>query len=207
MKLAKISAGLLLVAVAGCGEQSASQYATETSVVAEVTETSEPEVSETTTNDATDLESTTTTETTIETTIETTTTTTTVPPPTTTVLDTLCVKLTQCQFANLVGVDFSRLQLDFQNFSVASLAGASFVGANLAKSLFIRADLSNVNFSGANLSGVDFTAANMTGANMEGANLTDAIFCDVDLKILTGTTSSQLGKVKKFKSKGKIYCP
>ena len=129
------------------------------------------------------------------------------PPTTTTVLDTLCVKLTQCQFANLVGVDFSRLQLDFQNFSVASLAGASFVGANLAKSLFIRADLSSVNFTGANLSGVDFTAANMTGANMEGANLTDAIICDVDVKALVGTTESQLGKVKKFKSKGKIYCP
>ena len=197
MKLAKISVGLLLVAVAGCGEQSASQYATETSVVAEVTETSEPEATETTTA----------TETTVETTTTTTTTTTMPPPTTTTVLDTLCVKLTQCQFANLVGVDFSRLQLDFQNFSVASLSGANFTGANLAKSLFIRADLSNVNFSGANLSGVDFTAANMTGANVEGANLTDAIFCDVDLKILTGTTSAQLGKVKKFKSKGKIYCP
>ncbi|PHX93508.1 MAG: hypothetical protein CK542_03900, partial [Acidimicrobium sp.] len=186
--------GLLLVAVAGCGEQSASQYATETSVVAEVTETPEPEVTATTTNDVSDLESTTTTETTIETTT-TTTTTTTVPPTTTTVLDTLCIKLTQCQFANLVGVDFSRLQLDFQNFSVASLSGASFAGANLAKSLFTRADLSNVNFSGANLSGVDFTAANMTGTNMEGANLSEAIFCDVDLKILAGTTSSQLGKV------------
>jgi uncharacterized protein YjbI with pentapeptide repeats len=87
------------------------------------------------------------------------------------------------------------------------LTGASFSGANLAKSLFIRADLSNVNFSGANLSGVDFTAAAMTGANLEGANLSEAIFCDVDLKTLTGTTESQLGKAKKFKSKGKIYCP
>jgi uncharacterized protein YjbI with pentapeptide repeats len=47
----------------------------------------------------------------------------------------------------------------------------------------------------------------MVGANMEGANLTDAIFCDVDLKTLVGTTESQLGKAKKFKSKGKIYCP
>jgi uncharacterized protein YjbI with pentapeptide repeats len=73
--------------------------------------------------------------------------------------------------------------------------------------LFIRADLSNVNFTGANLSGVDFTAANMTGANMEGANLTDAIFCDVDLKILVGATKTQTDKIKKFKSKGKIYCP
>ena len=200
MKLAKFSLIFLVVVVSGCGAQSASQYATETSVGTEV---SVPEVTETTVDD----ESTTTTETTIETTTTTTTTTTTLPPTTTTVLDTLCVKLTQCQFANLVGVDFSRLQLDFQNYSVASLAGASFVGANLAKSLFIRADLSSVNFTGANLSGVDFTAANMTGANMEGANLTDAIICDVDVKALVGTTESQLGKVKKFKSKGKIYCP
>lgn len=201
MKLAKISATFLIVIATGCGAESASQYATETSVATEV---SAPEVTETTVDD----ESTTTAPvTTIETTTTTTTTTTTIPPTTTTVLDTLCVKLTQCQFANLVGVDFSRLQLDFQNFSVATLTGASFAGANLAKSLFIRADLSNVNFAGANLSGVDFTAANMTGANMEGANLTDAIICDVDVKTLVGTTESQLGKVKKFKSKGKIYCP
>ena len=201
MKLAKISATFLIVIATGCGAESASQYATETSVATEV---SAPEVTETTVDD----ESTTTAPvTTIETTTTTTTTTTTIPPTTTTVLDTLCVKLTQCQFANLVGVDFSRLQLDFQNFSVATLTGSSFAGANLAKSLFIRADLSNVNFAGANLSGVDFTAANMTGANMEGANLTDAIICDVDVKTLVGTTESQLGKVKKFKSKGKIYCP
>ena len=198
MKLAKIQAIALLVAVAGCGTQSASQYATETSNVPEVTESSIVE--------ATDVSSVK-EETTTTTTSTTTTATTTLPPTTTTVLDTLCIKFTQCQYANLVGVDFSRLQLDFQNFSVATLTGASFAGANLAKSLFIRADLTNVNFVGANLSGVDFTAAVMTGTNLEGANLTDAIFCDVDLKILTGTTSSQLAKVKKFKSKGKIYCP
>ena len=197
MKLAKIQAIALLVAVAGCGTQSASQYATETSNVPEVTESSIVEATEVS---SVEEETTTTTTTTS-------TTTTTLPPTTTTVLDTLCIKFTQCQYANLVGVDFSRLQLDFQNFSVATLTGASFAGANLAKSLFIRADLTNVNFVGANLSGVDFTAAVMTGTNLEGANLTDAIFCDVDLKILTGTTSSQLAKVKKFKSKGKIYCP
>ena len=198
MKLAKIQAIALLVAVAGCGTQSASQYATETSNVPEVTESSIVEATEVSSVKE---------ETTTTTTSTTTTTTTTLPPTTTTVLDTLCIKFTQCQYANLVGVDFSRLQLDFQNFSVATLTGASFAGANLAKSLFIRADLTNVNFVGANLSGVDFTAAVMTGTNLEGANLTDAIFCDVDLKILTGTTSSQLAKVKKFKSKGKIYCP
>ena len=197
MKLAKIQAIALLVAVAGCGTQSASQYATETSNVPEVTESSIVE--------ATDVSSV--KEETTTTTTTTSTTTTTLPPTTTTVLDTLCIKFTQCQYANLVGVDFSRLQLDFQNFSVATLTGASFAGANLAKSLFIRADLTSVNFVGANLSGVDFTAAVMTGANLEGANLTDAIFCDVDLKSFTGTTTSQLAKVKKFKTKGKTYCP
>lgn len=200
MKLAKIQAIALLVAVAGCGTQSASQYATETSNVPEVTESSIVEAT-----DVSSVKEETTTTTTTTTT--TSTTTTTLPPTTTTVLDTLCIKFTQCQYANLVGVDFSRLQLDFQNFSVATLTGASFAGANLAKSLFIRADLTSVNFVGANLSGVDFTAAVMTGANLEGANLTDAIFCDVDLKSFTGTTTSQLAKVKKFKTKGKTYCP
>jgi hypothetical protein len=199
VKLAKIQAIALLVAVAGCGTQSASQYATETSNVPEVTESSIVEV--------TDVPSVKEETTTTTTTTTSTTTTTTLPPTTTTVLDTLCIKFTQCQYANLVGVDFSRLQLDFQNFSVATLTGASFAGANLAKSLFIRADLTNVNFVGANLSGVDFTAAVMTGANLESANLTDAIFCDVDLKSFTGTTTSQLAKVKKFKTKGKTYCP
>lgn len=199
MKLAKIQAIALLVAVAGCGTQSASQYATETSNVPEVTESSIVEVTDVSSVNE---------ETTTTTTSTTSTTTTTLPPTTTTtVLDTLCIKFTQCQYANLVGVDFSRLQLDFQNFSVATLTGASFAGANLAKSLFIRADLTNVNFVGANLSGVDFTAALMTGANLEGANLTDAIFCDVDLKSFSGTTTSQLAKVKKFKTKGKTYCP
>ena len=200
MKLAKIQAIALLVAVAGCGTQSASQYATETSNVPEVTESSIVEVT-----DVPSVKEETTTTTTTTTLPPTTTTT--LPPTTTTVLDTLCIKFTQCQYANLVGVDFSRLQLDFQNFSVATLTGASFAGANLAKSLFIRADLTNVNFVGANLSGVDFTAAVMTGTNLEGANLTDAIFCDVDLKSFTGTTTSQLAKVKKFKTKGKTYCP
>ena len=189
----------LLVVVGGCGVQSASQYGTETSLVSEVTQSSGVDEAEAPQEDSTT--------TVVVTTTTEMTTTTTLPPTTTTVLDTLCIKLTQCQYANLAGVDFSRLQLDFQNFSVATLTGASFSGANLAKSLFIRADLTNVNFSGANLSGVDFTAANMTGANLEGANLSEAIFCDVDLKTLTGTTESQLGKAKKFKSKGKIYCP
>jgi uncharacterized protein YjbI with pentapeptide repeats len=47
----------------------------------------------------------------------------------------------------------------------------------------------------------------MTGANLEGANLTDAIFCDVDMKSFVGTTDAQIAKAKKFKTKGKVYCP
>ena len=199
MKLAKFLVLALLVVVGGCGVQSASQYGTETSLVSEVTQSSGVDEAEAPQEDsATTVVVTTTTEMT---------TTTTLPPTTTTVLDTLCIKLTQCQYANLVGVDFSRLQLDFQNFSVATLTGASFSGANLAKSLFIRADLTNANFSGANLAGVDFTAAAMTGANLEGANLTDAIFCDVDMKSFVGATDAQIAKAKKFKTKGKVYCP
>jgi len=184
VKLAKLQALALLVVVSGCGVQSASQYGTETSLVSEVTQSSGVDEAEAPQEDSTTtVVATTTTEMT---------TTTTMPPTTTTVLDTLCIKLTQCQYANLVGVDFSRLQLDFQNFSVATLTGASFSGANLAKSLFIRADLTDVNFSGANLSGVDFTAAAMTGANLEGANLSEAIFCDVDLKTLQDSRQKNL---------------
>jgi hypothetical protein len=74
----------------------------------------------------------------VDTTTTTTTTTTLPPTTTTTVLDVDCIKTTACQFANLVGADFSRLQVDFTDFSAASLAGALFSGANLTSSVFIR---------------------------------------------------------------------
>lgn len=141
------------------------------------------------------------------TTIETTTTTTTVPVTTTTVLDVICIKTTACQYANLVGVDFSRLKLDFVNFSVANLGGASFVGANLNNSIFIRADLSAVNFEGASLKNTDLTASVLTAASFKGANLEGAVLCDVDLTTVLELTKAQLDQVKKFKTKGKVYCP
>jgi hypothetical protein len=141
------------------------------------------------------------------TTIETTTTTTTVPVTTTTVLDVICIKTTTCQYANLVGVDFSRLKLDFINFSVANLGGASFVGANLNNSIFIRADLSAVNFEGASLKNADMTASVLTAASFKGANLEGAVLCDVDLDTVLELTKAQLDQVKKFKTKGKVYCP
>jgi uncharacterized protein YjbI with pentapeptide repeats len=135
------------------------------------------------------------------------TTTTTMPTTTTTVLDIACIKTTTCQYSNLVGVDFSRLKLDFINFSVAQLAGASFVGANLSNSILIRADLSAVNFEGATLKNTDFTAANLTDASFKGANLEGAVLCDVDLAVVLDLTKEQLEKVKKFKPRGKVYCP
>ncbi|MFM7083013.1 MAG: pentapeptide repeat-containing protein, partial [Actinomycetota bacterium] len=126
---------------------------------------------------------------------------------TTTVLDIACIKTTTCQYANLAGVDFSRLKLDFIDFSVAQLTGASFVGANLSNSVFIRSELSAVNFEGATLKNVDFTAAVMPAASFKGANLEGAVLCDVDLTQVLDLTKEQLEKVKKFKTKGKVYCP
>ena len=139
----------------------------------------------------------------------TTTTSTTVPTVTTvtTLPETLCIRLGQCQFANLADVDFSSLQLSSNNFSAASLVNGNFTKANLEKAIFTRAHLRRAIFVGANLTGVDFTKATMTDANLEGATLIDAIFCDVDFKTLLGTTESQLAKIKKFKSKDNIYCP
>lgn len=139
------------------------------------------------------------------TTVESTTTTT--PVTSTTVLDIACIKTTTCQYANLVGVDFSRLKLDFIDFSVANLVGASFTGANLANSIFIRADLSAANFAGATLKNVDFTAAVLNAASFKGANLEGAVLCDVDLEAVLDLTKAQLDKVKKFRTKGKVYCP
>ena len=201
MVIRRIGMFLALCLVAGCGAGSAPQYATETSNVPEVTKPA----STTVTDSDTTVLTTSTTSTTTSTTS--TTTSTTMPPTTTTVLDTLCIKLTQCQYANLVGVDFSRLQLDYTDFSVATLIGANFTGTNLTQSLLIRADLSNANFLRANLTNANLTAALMSGANLEGANLTGTILCDVDLKTVVGLTETQLAKAKKFKTKGKVYCP
>ncbi|MEY3112309.1 MAG: hypothetical protein RIT23_1440, partial [Actinomycetota bacterium] len=74
-------------------------------------------------------------DTTVETTIETTTTTTTTTVPE---IDFTCVTLLKCQFANLAGVDFSLLKLEFTDFSVADLTGASLVRANLKQTVLIK---------------------------------------------------------------------
>ena len=57
------------------------------------------------------------------------------------------------------------------------------------------------------LKNVDFTAATLTAASFKGANLEGAVLCDVDLAGVLDLTKEQLEKVKKFKTKGKVYCP
>lgn len=194
-------AALAVVVITACSDV---QVVPESTVASETSETAVEPATDAAPADEVEA-STTVPPTTVEPT--TTTTTTTVPPTTTTVLDTLCIKTTACQYANLVGIDFSRLKLDFIDFSVARLGGASFVGANLSNSVFIRADLSAVNFEGATLKNVDFTAATLTAASFKGANLEGAVLCDVDLAGVLDLTKEQLEKVKKFKTKGKVYCP
>lgn len=196
LRLALLVGGVIVLAA--CGDVEVVSPTTSQSASSEST------VDET---DPTDAEQTPTTiEVVVTTTVESTTTTA-VPVTTTTVLDILCIKTTACQYANLVGVDFSRLKLDFIDFSVANLGGASFVGANLTNSVFIRSDVSAVNFAGATLKNVDFTAATMTAASFKGANLEGAVLCDVDLTGVLDLTKDQLDQVKKFKTKGKVYCP
>lgn len=188
--------GVALLTLTACGDVQVSSPTTELDA-ANTTTSLDPSA------DA--APSTTNVEPTPTTTVETTTTT--VPVTTTTVLDVDCIKTTTCQFANLVGMDFSRLKLDFVNFQVANLSGASFVGANLNNSIFIRADLSAVNFEGASLKNVDFTAATLNAASFKGANLEGAVMCDVDLESVLELTKAQLDQVKKFKTRGKVYCP
>ncbi|MFM8958175.1 MAG: hypothetical protein ACKOJH_12325 [Actinomycetota bacterium] len=47
----------------------------------------------------------------------------------------------------------------------------------------------------------------MPAASFKGANLEGAVLCDVDLTQVLDLTKEQLEKVKKFKTKGKVYCP
>ena len=141
-------------------------------------------------------------DTTVETTIETTTTTTTVPE-----VDFQCVTLLKCQFANLVGVDFSLLKLEFTDFSVADLSGASLVRANLKQTVLIRTNLTNADLTGANLSGANLTGAIIAGANFTNATMTNAVICGIDPTTAVGITDKQLAEAQMFRDKGNRYCP
>lgn len=138
----------------------------------------------------------------VETTVETTTTTTTIPE-----VDFTCVTLLKCQFANLVGVDFSLLKLEFTDFSVADLTGATLVRANLKQTVLIRTNLTNADLTGANLTGANLTGAVIAGANFTNAILSNAVICGIDPTTAVGITDKQLAEAQMFRDKGNRYCP
>jgi hypothetical protein len=134
---------------------------------------------------------------------------TTVPETTTTLLalDIMCITTLKCQFANLVGVDYSLLKLEFTDFSVANLAGARFVRANLKQTQFIRANVTGADFTGANLASANFTGAVIAGANFTNANMLSTVICGWDLETVVGISAKQLSDVQVFRTKGNLYCP
>ena len=134
---------------------------------------------------------------------------TTVPETTTTLptLDIMCITTLKCQFANLVGIDYSLLKLEFTDFSVANLAGAKFVRANLKQTQFIRANVTGADFTGANLASANFTGAVIAGANFTNANMLSTVICGWDLETVVGISAKQLSEVQMFRTKGNLYCP
>ena len=141
--------------------------------------------------------------------VETTVPVTTIPETTTTLtpLDTMCITTLKCQFANLVGIDYSLLKLEFTDFSVSNLAGAQFVRADLNEALFIRANITGANFTGANLESADFTGAVIAGADFTNAKMMSTVICGWDLETVVGISAKQLSEVQVFRKKGNLYCP
>jgi len=141
--------------------------------------------------------------------VETTVPETTVPETTTTLpaLDIMCITTLKCQFANLVGVDYSLLKLEFTDFSAANLAGAHFVRANLKQTQFIRANITGADFTGANLASANFTGAVIAGANFTNANMLSTVICGWNLETVIGISAKQLSDVQMFRTKGNLYCP
>ena len=122
-------------------------------------------------------------------------------------LDTMCITTLKCQFANLVGIDYSLLKLEFTDFSVSNLAGAQFVRADLNEALFIRANITGANFTGANLESADFTGAVIAGADFTNAKMMSTVICGWDLETVVGISAKQLSEVQVFRKKGNLYCP
>ena len=119
----------------------------------------------------------------------------------------MCIATLKCQFANLVGVDYSLLKLEFTDFSVANLTGARFVRANLKHTQFIRANVTGADFTGANLASANFTGAVIAGANFTNANMLSTVICGWDLETVVGISAKQLSDVQMFRTKGNLYCP
>ena len=82
--------------------------------------------------------------------------------------------------ANLSGANLRGADLIGANLSGANLRGADLIGANL-----IGADLSGANLSWANLSWANLIGADLSGANLSDADLSGAVFCKLDIAILS----------------------
>jgi uncharacterized protein YjbI with pentapeptide repeats len=119
----------------------------------------------------------------------------------------MCITTLKCQFAYLVGIDYSLLKLEFTDFSVANLTGAQFVRTDLSQAQFIRANITGANFTGANLSSANFTGAVIAGANFTNANMLSTVICGLDLETVVGISAKQLSEVQAFRKKGNLYCP
>jgi uncharacterized protein YjbI with pentapeptide repeats len=96
--------------------------------------------------------------------------------------------LTQCMML--------KTDMDFCDFSDATMKGGDFTGANLQNSNFMKADLSDASLREANLSQTRFDRAILSDTDFGGANLASARLQDVDLSVSKGLTQEQLNSAE-----------
>jgi uncharacterized protein YjbI with pentapeptide repeats len=94
------------------------------------------------------------------------------------------------QYAHLIGVknsviDLSNVDLSNDNLRGANLRGVNLSGANLSGAHLSGADLSFVDLSGAHLSGADLSGATLLYANLSGADLLKTNLSGADLNDAT----------------------
>lgn len=83
---------------------------------------------------------------------------------------------------DLVGVDFSSLNLDSVNFRWSILSNTKFIGTILCNADLVEADLRYADLRGANLLGANLHGANLRGANLECADLERASLYSCNLE-------------------------
>lgn len=79
---------------------------------------------------------------------------------------------------NLMGKDFSFVDLEHSNFAGANLTNANFLNADLEKCDFTKANLTKANFTNADLEEANLKGANVKGAIFKNAELEYAIWTD-----------------------------
>ena len=83
--------------------------------------------------------------------------------------------------ADLSGVKFFQVKLEYSSFTSANLSGAGFIGVDLSHASFLGADLSDVSFAHVNLSDAYFRWAKFSGT---------------DLKEVKGLTQEQINEAE-----------